>query len=129
MGAIWEPAIVPDLDLSRFLRLPLLRVKMSNVRPSNRCSTKTSDSLFPEESFPERSKTLPDLPPKSQQMLNKNIRFPLPRRIISRKEQNAPRFTTKKPTDAQQKHPIPSSPKNHFPKGAKRAPIYHQKAN
>merc|ERR1711964_637431 len=62
-------------------------------------------------------------------MLNKNIRFPLPRRIISRKEQNAPRFTTKKPTDAQQKHPIPSSPKNHFPKGAKRSPIYHQKAN
>merc|ERR1712078_569360 len=36
--------------------------------------------------------------PAIQQMLNKNIRFPLPRRIISRKEQNAPRFTTKKPT-------------------------------
>merc|ERR1712078_113794 len=35
--------------------------------------------------------------PAIQQMLNKNIRFPLPRRIISRKEQNAPRFTTKKP--------------------------------
>merc|ERR1712157_63187 len=36
--------------------------------------------------------------PHVQQMLKKDIRFPLPRRIMSRKAQNAPRFTTKKPT-------------------------------
>merc|ERR1712233_8365 len=35
--------------------------------------------------------------PQTLQMLNGSIRFPLPRRIMSRKAQNAPRFTTKRP--------------------------------
>merc|ERR1712168_568419 len=32
-----------------------------------------------------------------QQLHNSQIRFPLPRKIMSRKSQNAPRFTTKRP--------------------------------
>merc|ERR1712018_36920 len=35
--------------------------------------------------------------PQTLQMLNGSIKFPLPRRIMSRKAQNAPRFTTKRP--------------------------------
>merc|ERR1712018_446929 len=35
--------------------------------------------------------------PQITQMHNKNIRSPLPRKIMSRKSQNAPRFTTKRP--------------------------------
>merc|ERR1711953_1667402 len=35
--------------------------------------------------------------PQITQLLDSNIRFPLPRRIISRKQQNAPRFATKRP--------------------------------
>merc|ERR1711993_23375 len=35
--------------------------------------------------------------PHITQLLDSNIRFPLPRRIISRKQQNAPRFATKRP--------------------------------
>lgn len=36
--------------------------------------------------------------PQTLQMLNGSIKFPLPRRIMSRKAQNAPRFTTKRRT-------------------------------
>merc|ERR1711993_78103 len=35
--------------------------------------------------------------PQITQMHKKDIRFPLPRKIMSRKSQNAPRFTTKRP--------------------------------
>merc|ERR1712210_352538 len=36
--------------------------------------------------------------PHITQLLDSKIRFPLPRRIISRKQQNAPRFATKRPS-------------------------------
>merc|ERR1712134_27912 len=36
--------------------------------------------------------------PHTTQMHNKNIRFPLPRKIMSKKAQNAPRFTTSRPS-------------------------------
>merc|ERR1712018_228092 len=35
--------------------------------------------------------------PNIQQLHNSQIRFPLPRKIMSKKAQNAPRFTTKRP--------------------------------
>merc|ERR1712080_101605 len=36
--------------------------------------------------------------PHTTQMHNKEIRFPLPRKIMSKKAQNAPRFTTSRPS-------------------------------